>query len=128
MTIAGERPGGGKGVRVQQQVADQPGRLLGFGRLLLEPRGRDRVPTTAGRLGQPPGQSGPLLKASQGDPQGRLKGLALLGEETLGRPSVADSAAVSFQAAVPDLLEDAVAIGTREPRGPTWVVALEGFH
>jgi hypothetical protein len=84
VAIAEQRPGSGEGVTVQQQVADQPGRLLGLGRLLLEAAGGDPVAAAAGRLGQPPGQGGPLLQAPQGDPEGRLQGLALTGDEALG--------------------------------------------
>ena len=56
------------------------------------------------QLGQPPGLGGPLLKASQGHPQGRLQGLALLGEQAFRRPGVAEAAAIPLQPAVRALI------------------------
>src|SRR4029453_13824368 len=123
-----ERPGLAEAVTLDQEAPHQLGRIAGLGGLFLEAGRGDPVAPLPGRAGQPPRERGPLLEAAKGDPQCRLQLLALLAEQALRRPGVADPAAEADQVAVVQFPEDAVAVRAGERRGATRIVPLDGAH
>src|SRR5690349_19371759 len=80
---------------------------------LLIARGDAVAAAFTGVLGHPQTQRRLLLEGTQGHPECAFKGGALCGQEGLGRPGVADPAAVTRATAL-DVGEHALAVRTAE--------------